>query len=129
MNSHSYYTHKILSSVKGLEDINCWASYHHERLDGSGYPFHLKADKLDNMSRIMMIADIFTALREDRPYRNSVDNEKTKEIISGLVKNNKIDKSITDILFNHYNEIDDIRNNTQNLAKMFYVESISNDED
>lgn len=39
---HAYYTHKILSQVKGLEEITKWASHHHEKLDGTGYPFGLK---------------------------------------------------------------------------------------
>lgn len=126
MNSHTYFTHKILSSVKGLEDITRWASYHHEKLDGTGYPFHLKADKLDTMSRIMMVADIFTALKEDRPYRKGLDDTQTKTIIAGMVKSGKIDRSITQVLFSNYNEINKAREHAQNTAKMFYVDMLNN---
>ncbi len=128
MNSHTYFTYKILSSVKGLEDINNWASFHHEKLDGTGYPFHLKADQLDNMSRIMMIADIFTALREDRPYRKGLENIQAKNILAGMVKSGKIDKSIVEVLFSNYKLIDEIRENSQNTAKMFYIEATHSDE-
>ena len=59
-----------------METINIWGSLHHEKLDGSGYPFHLKADELPLGSRIMAVADIFAALTEDRPYRQGMQPQK-----------------------------------------------------
>ena len=44
---HSYYTRVILQQVKGFEDITEWASNHHEKLDGKGYPYGLSDIKLD----------------------------------------------------------------------------------
>ncbi len=41
--AHSYCTYQVLDGLKGLEDIQRWAAYHHERLDGKGYPFKLDA--------------------------------------------------------------------------------------
>ena len=46
-----------------------WASFtHHERVDGRGYPFHVGGERLSLESRIVAVADVFTALTEDRPY-------------------------------------------------------------
>jgi putative nucleotidyltransferase with HDIG domain len=76
-------------------DIGKWASNHHERLDGSGYPYHKKAVDLDLPSRIIAIADIFQALSQKRPYRE--DRMQPDEIIremTSLVENNKIDKDV-----------------------------------
>lgn len=56
--AHSYITHDILGHIRGLGDIAEWASHHHERLDGSGYPFHKRAERLCLGSRIMAVADI-----------------------------------------------------------------------
>ena len=44
INTHSYETFQILRNIRGFEEITRWAAYHHEEPDGSGYPFHLKAD-------------------------------------------------------------------------------------
>lgn len=62
-------TGEILSAFSELGEIINWAANHHEKLDGSGYPLHLNQDYLQLPDRIIAIADIFTALTEDRPYR------------------------------------------------------------
>ncbi len=46
-----------------------WASMHHERLDGSGYPYSLNDNEIAEEARIIMVADIFQAMAQDRPYR------------------------------------------------------------
>lgn len=66
--SHPYYTRKVLEMINGFEDITEWASNHHEKLDGSGYPYGLAADRLDFNSRILACVDIYQALTENRPY-------------------------------------------------------------
>ncbi|NLI93418.1 MAG: HD domain-containing protein [Peptococcaceae bacterium] len=79
--THTYYTYNLLSSAGFPKNIIEWASYHHERLDGRGYPFRTPRESLTTGSRLMTIADIFTALTEDRPYRNGLSKEKAMEII------------------------------------------------
>jgi len=69
MRSHAYYTHKVLDEIDIFRVINSWASLHQERLNGSGYPFGRKNGESPMGARIITIADIFTALTEDRPYR------------------------------------------------------------
>ena len=71
--AHSYETYRILKASGVREEIVAWASYHHERIDGRGYPFHLGGESLSLESRIVAVADVFTALTEDRPYRGGMD--------------------------------------------------------
>jgi len=61
--SHTYHTYRILSHIPNFETINWWASFHHERLNGSGYPFRINAFNFPLGSRIMAIADVFTLLQ------------------------------------------------------------------
>jgi len=103
--SHTYYTYSILKEVKGLEKIALWASFHHETLTGEGYPFHLSAEEQPLGARIMTVADIFTALTEDRPYRKGMDKEKVIEVFNGMLSENKIDKKVTDALLENYEEL------------------------
>jgi hypothetical protein len=60
-------------------------------LDGSGYPFHLKADKLSLNARIMAVADIFTALAEERPYRQALEQPVVLQILNDLCDQDKLD--------------------------------------
>jgi HD-GYP domain-containing protein (c-di-GMP phosphodiesterase class II) len=111
--SHTYHTYSILKEVKGLEKIAIWASFHHETLTGEGYPFHLSAKKLPLGSRIMAVADIFTALTEDRPYRKGMEKEKVIAIFSEMISDGKIDKKAADILLENYEEMNEVRSKAQ----------------
>lgn len=56
--------------------------HHHERLDGSGYPDHIKAEAIGIPTRILAIADIYSAMVRDRPYRKAVVS---KEVMRNLL--------------------------------------------
>lgn len=60
--------------------------YHHERVDGKGYPSGLMADKIPIEARIVAIADVFDALYSDRPYRKAYDFERTIEILHEMTE-------------------------------------------
>lgn len=90
LRSHPYNTHRILDNLKGLEDIRDWASYHHERLDGNGYPFHISNDDIPIEAQIISIADVFTALSEDRPYRKALHIKEVLKEIEEEVRNGGI---------------------------------------
>lgn len=91
VNKHTYFTKWILEQIDGFEEISKWASNHHEKLDGSGYPRHLKADQLDTEDRVIAIADIYQALTEERPYRKRLKNEKVWEILFDMANKNELD--------------------------------------
>lgn len=93
--SHTYFTHRILQKLDVFEEIESWAYQHHEKLDGSGYPYGLTARELSFESRLMGCLDIYQALTEHRPYRESVSHGKTMAIMQDMVASNKIDKNIT----------------------------------
>ena len=94
--SHTYYTYNLLSAAGFDRNIIEWASYHHERLDGKGYPFRLAADLLSTGSRIMTIADMYAALTEDRPYRSGLPADKALEIIADG-KGRSVDSELVDL--------------------------------
>jgi HD-GYP domain-containing protein (c-di-GMP phosphodiesterase class II) len=106
---HSYYTYSILKRIPYISTINKWASYHHERLDGTGYPFHYTQDEIPEGSRILAISDIFTALMEDRPYRAGMSIDETFENINSMADNNYLDKNIVKILFQNKDAINAAR--------------------
>ncbi len=108
INQHSYETYEILRHIKGLEEIAKWAAYHHEEIDGSGYPFHPSREELGPESRIIAIADVFQALVQDRPYRDGMDEKEVLTILDQFVLQGKLDPDITEIVkkdLHHYYEI------------------------
>ncbi len=59
----------ILQEIKQLKDIIPYIRFHHEKLDGSGYPDRLKGDSIPLSARILHVADSFDSMTSDRPYR------------------------------------------------------------
>jgi len=55
--------------------------YHHERLDGSGYPYGLKAEAIPIEARIVAVADTFDALTSDRPYRKACSPAEARRVL------------------------------------------------
>lgn len=98
MRHHSFVTHTILSRIHGLEEISLWASNHHEKLDGSGYPFKRTADELSIESRIVMVADIYQALAQERPYRKPQSPDKIVEILRKQADHGQLDKELVRIV-------------------------------
>lgn len=92
--THVYYTYKILSDIPGLEEITKWAAYHHEKLDGTGYPFALSAEGIGKWERMMACLDIYQALTEERPYKKGMTHEETIQILTTMAENGKLDLQI-----------------------------------
>ena len=55
--------------------------YHHERLDGSGYPYGLKAESIPIEARIVAVADTYDALTSDRPYRHACSQFEARRVL------------------------------------------------
>src|SRR5207248_8454086 len=55
--------------------------YHHERLDGSGYPYGLKAEGIPVEARIVAVADTYDALTSDRPYRRACTEAEARRVL------------------------------------------------
>lgn len=70
MKNHAKYSYDVLKDIKDFEEITRWACLHHEKLDGSGYPFGYTASELSHEERIMCCLDVYQALREIRPYKS-----------------------------------------------------------
>lgn len=91
---HVLHTWELLSPIRGLEQITQWAANHHEKLDGSGYPFGKSAAELDFNSRLMACIDIYQAVREARPYHTARSHKDTMQILNSMAENGKVDLSI-----------------------------------
>jgi response regulator RpfG family c-di-GMP phosphodiesterase len=71
----------ILRPVPSLAKILPIVLYHHERIDGKGYPEGLKGDSIPLWARITAVGDTYHALTSDRPYRKGMERDKALQII------------------------------------------------
>ncbi len=145
---HPYYSYRILNSVTPLKEFSA-ASFHHENPDGTGYPFHYTPKELvtkliaedEKIARkkvekfydvylprihILKIADIFTALAEDRPYRPGLSPEKIIEIMEDLKYSHKIDLYFFNVLKNHYKDILPYMKQKQLEVKEYFQKNFEN---
>lgn len=120
MRSHTYYTYRVLDPLPELKEIKEWGAYHHERLHGKGYPFHLSEQNLSPEARLMAVADVFTAISEDRPYREGMVPEKVHTIMEKSAQDAMLDAFWVELLLNHYQEVDDSRKEAQARAVEIY---------
>lgn len=125
--AHTFYTFRLLQNIHGFETINKWASFHHERLNGNGYPFHLKGESIPLGSRIMAVADIFTAVTEDRPYRKGMNQKRVLSVLENMVQTQAICPYVVSLLVEHYEMLDTIRIRAQEEAANRFTQSVGID--
>jgi HD-GYP domain-containing protein (c-di-GMP phosphodiesterase class II) len=83
----------ILSPIKFFNQMSMVISQHHERMDGSGYPFGLKGKDILLEAKILGVADVFEAMTSHRPYRPSLGIEKAYDELrqnSGVLYDRKV---------------------------------------
>jgi len=95
---HVRETWNLLKDIDGLQSICNWASNHHEKLNGAGYPFGKKADELDFNSRLIACIDVYQAVSEERPYHPARNHEETMQVLNKMAEAGELDKKIVNDL-------------------------------
>ncbi|QIV77557.1 HD-GYP domain-containing protein [Fervidobacterium pennivorans] len=104
--NHTVYGAEILSQVKYVdEDILKGALEHHERLDGSGYPYGKKGEEISLFGKIIGIADVFDALSSKRTYKEAWDFGEVLKIIEADVEKGKFSKEVFEKLLESVKEL------------------------
>ncbi|MCM8784749.1 MAG: response regulator [Candidatus Omnitrophica bacterium] len=96
---HPLITLKILEPLNLRKEEKEACLYHHERIDGSGYPYGLKDEKIPLYAKIIAIADAYSAMTSERPYRKKLSK---REAIEELKKYAGIwfDKELVEFFIN-----------------------------
>ena len=120
INSHAIATRRILSRIpwtKELEHIPEIASHHHEKIDGSGYPDGLTADRISFESKVLAVIDIYEALvSQDRPYKPKMLPDKAIGILRKEVEVHHLDADIVEFFV------------SSGVYKIFSFDQPSNDD-
>jgi HD-GYP domain-containing protein (c-di-GMP phosphodiesterase class II) len=86
--THPFYSNVLIKQMGEMEDLHEYASFHHERMDGTGYPFHIEGEKFKMEAQAIAISDIVCAMLEDRAYRP----RKGKNFIESILEDCKRSK-------------------------------------
>lgn len=91
---HTTYGAQILSGLKSISNLQDIVLHHHERLDGSGYPDHLRANDIKLPVRVTMTVDIYDALVHRRHYRNAFPKADAAALLDDLADSGKIEGTL-----------------------------------
>jgi len=120
MRTHVYYTYQILDPIEVLNLVASWSSLHQERLNGSGYPFHVGEDDLPLGARLMAVADVFTGLTENRPYRKGLTRGEAMEVLHEMAAKGELDARLISLLETNFDAIHRAREEAQAQAVREY---------
>jgi putative nucleotidyltransferase with HDIG domain len=79
--SHAEVGASILGRIEGYEDIATVVRHHHERYEGGGYPDRIGGDEIPLIARIVAVADAYSAMTSERPYRIALSGAEARERI------------------------------------------------
>jgi HD-GYP domain-containing protein (c-di-GMP phosphodiesterase class II) len=65
----------IIQDVPSLDEVRAAVVSHHECYDGTGYPYGLRGSEIPMLGRILAVADAYSAMTTDRPYRKALSEE------------------------------------------------------
>jgi response regulator RpfG family c-di-GMP phosphodiesterase len=101
INSHVEHSFKFLRKIpwsRTLRDVPDIAGAHHEKLDGTGYPYGLRGEQIPIPARMMTISDIYDALTaSDRPYKRAMPVDRALDILAADVKRGQLDTDLFDV--------------------------------
>lgn len=106
MKQHAYYTYGLLKPVTDVFPLAEWAAFHHERPDGSGYPFGKTTAELSREARIITMADVFVALREERPYRPSMGWKQIEPLLMDMADKNEVSREMAGVILDQRSVLD-----------------------
>ncbi len=95
---HPQLGYEIVSGFTGLEEIAIIVRQHHEKLDGSGYPDGLKEGQISSLAQILAVADIYSAIKSDRPYRPAFADEEAFKLLKEMSVNQEVVSTLEEII-------------------------------
>lgn len=95
--NHTLIGYNILKDFNLIDKIAHGAGYHHERINGLGYPKGLKNDEIPMVAKIIAVADVYDAINSERVYKNSVEKVEVIQILENG-KGTDFDPEIVDIM-------------------------------
>jgi len=97
-----------LDNLQHIDLLRNIAQYHHEFINGKGYPEGLRGDEIPIEARIVAVADVFDALTSKRPYKEAWDTDKAFEVLEQM-SGEKLDTDCVQALINNSDRVEEIK--------------------
>lgn len=130
VSQHALNGYEILKEIEIRPDLAIGAGYHHEHIDGTGYPFGKSGDEIPMLAQIIAVADTFDAMNSTRPYRKQLYAEFIIDEmlrISGKQLNPKIVGAFLDII--REGKLDNVLVWENKGKKAHVLQSVDNDDE
>ena len=128
MRHHVNHSKRILNGFVPEEVLET-VYRHHEKLNGTGYPRHIKGKDLTLLQRILTVADITSALNDSRSYKGEFSKEKTISIIQKMTDKGELDPTITKYVLEDFDELLQEQNVLQSMLSVDFSKVITNYND
>ncbi|WP_072680499.1 HD-GYP domain-containing protein [Arcobacter sp. LA11] len=121
MKTHVFHGMDIIKDIEWLNEANSIIKFHHEKIDGTGYPFGLKDKNIPLEARVFAIVDVFDALTSKRPYKEAINIYDSFEIIKNDIGTH-FDKEIVKVFEEIYEDsfLYITQKNEKELKEIFY---------
>jgi HD-GYP domain-containing protein (c-di-GMP phosphodiesterase class II) len=120
VSEHAALTYQALSSLPGFYRVAVWAAYHHERIDGGGYPLGLTGRGLPLESKIIAVADVLAALTQPRPHRRALPAREALTVLKSLAKSRALDPDLVKLVQNNLSYFSVLQRNTHKTNQPFF---------
>ena len=94
---HPVISYEVVKQIDFLKDKAISILYHHERIDGKGYPFGKKEEEIPLFARILSVADSYDAMTTDRPYKKALTDEQSLDELEKN-KGGQFDAKVCDVM-------------------------------
>ena len=126
---HPVVGDRILKKIREMPKLSYGARWHHERVDGRGYPDGLKGNDIPEEARIIAVADAYDAMTSNRSYRKGMSQERVREELE-KGKDSQFDRRIADVMLQIIDEDKDYRlreesEDNLNLRKQYEEETVN----
>ena len=114
MKQHAANGYEILKGITVMPNLALGAGYHHERIDGKGYPRGLKGDEIPEIAQMIAVADCLDAMTSTRPYRKAMPLSKAISIITEI-SGTQLSSKVVDVFLQLVEEgaFDELRAETE----------------
>jgi putative nucleotidyltransferase with HDIG domain len=124
MKTHTVHGVEIVGEALWLSDAKDVILYHHEKVDGSGYPYSLKGDDIPYIAKVFAVCDVFDALTSKRPYKTAFSVEQSIQMIYDNAEM-QFDKKIVEVFILNCEELfSKLENRTENELKAILYEEV-----
>ncbi|MCW2950459.1 MAG: response regulator receiver modulated metal dependent phosphohydrolase, partial [Thermoleophilia bacterium] len=95
MKAHPVTGADVLGAIDAYADLSLYVRHHHERIDGTGYPDRIAGDAIPLVSRMISVADTYSAMTTDRSYREGMPPHRAMHILNEAAQAGQLDRDLT----------------------------------